>query len=575
MRDFLKHPPVSWDEDIERLRATTFFLVNRIGPTVFVLKTDDLSESTYKVYIGENQRCSCGGGEGRGKLCLHIMFVMLKVLRVSGSNPCAWQLGLNDNEIEDILSESTRHRGDQAKHKAHKPFLKKGQGRCCANNITSASREKNGEEENVSPQEKKPAKQKDIEEDPTCSICQEDMTEEDITTNNLCHCATSCGSNFHRRCFRMYSTHARSERKPVLCPMCRTEWKELLPPVSASARPSPVLMRHVRCKNCKVIVRSVVFRCVSCVNPTSYDLCKRCFEGAGTLKHDHLHQFVSAAVSQHPRKWSAAVSPASKRLEHLSGLERREFTDADYNLLLSLDQQETPLHQHLIKAFPEVSQKDYSDTCCPLCSTNLSVDSSARRLPCNANHVVHVSCALGMLIEAESAVFPLGAAGVCCPVCADGAPLFPALVQKTKRLESSKRSEVSKKTSDHAKHLPWEKESKARLENAFDGFVAGTSSLLPKPNKQAHNQLGCTNVRRCAALISRSGQEAPIDDFQELRIGTATKKTPARLQEGRYHSHVIAAKKNSRSKCTKKKVVQKVSTSHQSECSLVLRGHGT
>jgi len=39
--------------------------------------------------------CRCSGpGSGSKELCLHLLFTMLKVLRVPASNPLVWQLSL-------------------------------------------------------------------------------------------------------------------------------------------------------------------------------------------------------------------------------------------------------------------------------------------------------------------------------------------------------------------------------------------------------------------------------------------------------------------------------------------------
>jgi E3 ubiquitin-protein ligase ZSWIM2 len=76
-------------------------LVQTVGPTVRVVKEDG-SGRKYKVVIGSKQMCShCRYSEG---LCVHILFVMLKVLRIPRDNPVVWQQSLTDNEIDNVLS---------------------------------------------------------------------------------------------------------------------------------------------------------------------------------------------------------------------------------------------------------------------------------------------------------------------------------------------------------------------------------------------------------------------------------------------------------------------------------------
>ena len=77
------------------------FLVQTVGPTVRVIKEDG-SDRKYKVVIGSRQMCShCRHSDG---LCSHILFVMLKVLRIPRQNPVVWQQSLTDNEIDQILA---------------------------------------------------------------------------------------------------------------------------------------------------------------------------------------------------------------------------------------------------------------------------------------------------------------------------------------------------------------------------------------------------------------------------------------------------------------------------------------
>lgn len=53
------------------------------------------NDRKFKVYIGTLQSCSCGDAE----ICIHILFVMLKVLRVPREMPILWQKSLIDSEV--------------------------------------------------------------------------------------------------------------------------------------------------------------------------------------------------------------------------------------------------------------------------------------------------------------------------------------------------------------------------------------------------------------------------------------------------------------------------------------------
>lgn len=249
---YITKPPTQWQQQINDLNSTRLFLVSTLGPTVFILKGDDMTESTFKVFIGERQMCSCGGGEGRGQLCTHLLFVMIKVLRVPEDNPMAWQLSLVDSEIDAILSgdihsrmlakkndRNNRNSNTNARNKSTYKYLKKGEGVMmmkkrqerpigsdCYNEKTDKEKGEraNNELEIVLPR-------KPLEEDNVCSICQEEFTIYDFENDILCFCENQCGTNFHKKCFRMYAAYNRSEKKVIswyvlvetssrLCPCC-------------------------------------------------------------------------------------------------------------------------------------------------------------------------------------------------------------------------------------------------------------------------------------------------------------------------------------------------------------------
>ena len=114
--------------------------MSTLGPTVFVIKQAEV-ERPFKVYIGDNQRCSCGGGEGRGALCMHLMYVMIKVLRVPDNNPLSWQLSLVDSEVTNILAGrigSSRRNGGAGRTHA---FLRRGSGASSAEGGGGSSRQ--------------------------------------------------------------------------------------------------------------------------------------------------------------------------------------------------------------------------------------------------------------------------------------------------------------------------------------------------------------------------------------------------------------------------------------------------
>lgn len=154
--------------------------MSRVGPSVFTVKSSPTSPTT-KVYIGSNHRCTCGGGEAKNELCVHILYVVLKVLRVPEANPLAWQLGLVDTELDNVLAgrvgEDSR-RNIRARH----AFLRRGGGR-------DGMEKEGGEGERPETKDRR-----DIAEDEVCAICQEEMTPEELENEKLCYCKAECGS---------------------------------------------------------------------------------------------------------------------------------------------------------------------------------------------------------------------------------------------------------------------------------------------------------------------------------------------------------------------------------------------
>ena len=227
---YLNKPPADWETSVAEMRETPLFLMSTTGPTVFVVKTDNPQAKPFKVYVGDNQRCTCGGGEARGKLCVHLMFVMMKVLRVKATDPLAWQLSLVDSEVTQVLARGKKPGNVAASETGDGPspgtarhaFLRRGQGAAASGRAGSEQ-----EAAGACVEGRDTRTRQDLTADEVCPICQDDMTEQQMTSGHLCFCEHQCGSNLHAKCLRMYATHLKSEKKPVLCPMCRAEWGEL------------------------------------------------------------------------------------------------------------------------------------------------------------------------------------------------------------------------------------------------------------------------------------------------------------------------------------------------------------
>ena len=61
------------------------------------------TNNVYDIHIGKVPTCSCPDF-AKGHLCKHILFVMLKVLRVPGGSPLIYQKALLQTELQSIFA---------------------------------------------------------------------------------------------------------------------------------------------------------------------------------------------------------------------------------------------------------------------------------------------------------------------------------------------------------------------------------------------------------------------------------------------------------------------------------------
>ncbi|KAH7469339.1 Mitogen-activated protein kinase kinase kinase 1 [Phytophthora ramorum] len=181
---------------IELTLNTTMYLVQTTGPTSYVIQEQNC-EKKHKVLIGSLQTCSCGTAD----ICIHILFVMLKVLRVPATTPVVWQKSLIDSEIEMLLRGGYK----QMTRPAPKPYRKKQK-----------------EEAATAQPEDADVNRHDLVEGEVCAICQEDMED----SQPLTFCRKGCGNNFHIECMKVFGESRRQSKENIICPLCRQDWGE-------------------------------------------------------------------------------------------------------------------------------------------------------------------------------------------------------------------------------------------------------------------------------------------------------------------------------------------------------------
>lgn len=161
----------------------------------------------YNITIAKKVTCSCPDF-GKGNLCKHILFVMIRVLKQARHCEYIWQRALLSTELREIF--------------ANAPVLANLGSSVRANANVRKSYNKlmgiEGDEEGETESSK--GKQKPLEGN-ECPICLEDFESSD--KNKVVFCKGQCGNNIHGVCWEQYKTTI-SGTPP--CVFCRADWVE-------------------------------------------------------------------------------------------------------------------------------------------------------------------------------------------------------------------------------------------------------------------------------------------------------------------------------------------------------------
>eukprot|EP01063_Lacrimia_lanifica_P020654 TRINITY_DN27957_c0_g1_i1.p1 TRINITY_DN27957_c0_g1~~TRINITY_DN27957_c0_g1_i1.p1 ORF type:complete len:639 (+),score=175.28 TRINITY_DN27957_c0_g1_i1:132-2048(+) len=220
---------------MEAAMQGSFLVVSSPGPLSYVLKAAG-GEKKFKVTVGAQNKCACMGNSA--ELCVHVMFVLLRIFKVDPENEVVWQTKFSESQITALLT------GTLNSNK--KPVRQ------------------------VRPQRKGSfVKRKPIEPGDECPICYEEMEGECDTV----WCRKGCGNNIHTKCMKEWAQH--HGPGATTCPYCRTEWGAVVGPPKPKKASSAPTVHDVTCKQCKdgVKISGPRFTCTNCVG---YDLCGRC-----------------------------------------------------------------------------------------------------------------------------------------------------------------------------------------------------------------------------------------------------------------------------------------------------------
>ena len=98
---------------VEGVMKARLYLLQQSGPKAFIVGSDDVKRK-YKVILGP-QSCSCNRAH-----CVHVLFVMLRVLKVQPTDPRLLFKTLQNYEIEGLISDFNANRKTMLKHQCVK-----------------------------------------------------------------------------------------------------------------------------------------------------------------------------------------------------------------------------------------------------------------------------------------------------------------------------------------------------------------------------------------------------------------------------------------------------------------------
>ena len=159
--------------------------------------------NVYTITIGTLNECSCPDF-AKGNLCKHIMFIMLKVLRVRHNSEYVYQKALLTTELEEIFAAAPQTLfGVMANAEVRRQYNKAIGGE---------------DDETAGDIEAGEVKRKELSGE--CPICMEDIDEKEATT----WCRAQCGNNVHVQCFKEWKKSQIRAGEEVQCMFCRAPW---------------------------------------------------------------------------------------------------------------------------------------------------------------------------------------------------------------------------------------------------------------------------------------------------------------------------------------------------------------
>ncbi|KAI8842972.1 hypothetical protein BC829DRAFT_297983 [Chytridium lagenaria] len=439
-----------------------------------------------KVGLGSRHTCTCSTFTGESELCIHILWVMIKMFRVPLESDLLFQHSLVEREISEIMQSSRRRKEMITPAKVVEPSQ--------------------GQIENKNHVPRRPIEDGDV-----CPICQEDLIEDPVTTT---YCKMSCGNNLHVKCMKILIEHQTKAMgmDNIKCPLCRKNFgtvddlKKEFAEQSKSKSHHEMPEKHYgtacnECGACPIVGK--LHRCIVCKSHNrSYFLCDKCFVDGAHSEHSFSHRQKRSS-----RKWVPSVRSVSSIVPDgiANDLQNRDLDDNDYELLLQLDkpsvQGSVPLH--IVSTFPTVQLRRGhlllagGGQRCTICADNFKPMELARSIPCG--HSFHQQCIDRWLIQQRAT----------CPTCGtaayhsldgnidDEAPTDSATYRSAIDFERQKKSGSRKKKSSGSRKTQSSEKDKAATPK--DELPPGSMAIFG-----TRQQIGLPRIGGTGSLVGKT-----------------------------------------------------------------------
>ncbi|XP_008063885.1 E3 ubiquitin-protein ligase ZSWIM2 [Carlito syrichta] len=353
---------LSWRQD--QALGSSIYLLRQMGPTGFLLREEEPENREFRVFLGNPHVCNCSTFLKGGELCKHICWVLLKKFKLPRNHESAFQLGLVEGEISDLL---------RGIHRVQTP-------------------QPGTNDENAHVEEDGHTKQKEIGSEDICSICQEVLLEKKLPVT---FCRFGCGNSIHIKCMKILANYQNmiSNTSILKCPLCRKEFAPIKLILEEFKNASKLVVaaekerldKHlgIPCNNCKQFpVEGKCYKCTECIE---YHLCQGCFDSCCHPSHTFVFR------EKRTQRWSLLEKKPEEVVKYIDI--KNEIEEKMPHFQKKQGQVYTPkyivesLRLLLITKNSKLLAPGYQ---CRLCLKTFHLGQHVRLLPCT--HKFHRKC---------------------------------------------------------------------------------------------------------------------------------------------------------------------------------------